>query len=274
MIPLLPAPSLGIDIGGSKTQAVLLDEQARIVADHVRPTEVGSDGVIATALAAAGATPAIGSRGGGEGPLEGYLSRVPLPQPAATAVRATVHQNREAAGQRTGRTLRLELDVVESAWRPEGANDPEVPILAFAERGKSPSVPGPLVRVPVGTTVMLSLRNRADSAIVIGGLRPGTDAARDTVQTAAPAYPWSNRTPSRAIASKAAMYLALSGRDPSSRLLPITSSTSISTPISSSASSFSWVALRTIMSTSCGWSVCARRRRLAKWDAMAHFRRF
>jgi hypothetical protein len=42
----------------------------------------------------------------------------------------------------------------------------------------------------------------------------------------------------------------------------------------STASSFSWVALRTIMSTSCGWSVCARRRRLAKWDAMAHFRRF
>ncbi|MFT4225097.1 ROK family protein [Micropruina sp.] len=54
MTPSPPtAPSLGIDIGGSKTQAVLLDEQGRIVADHVRPTQPGADGVLATALAAA-----------------------------------------------------------------------------------------------------------------------------------------------------------------------------------------------------------------------------
>lgn len=133
-------------------------------------------GVVLQAQLAA-ASPAMAARG--------PLPRIPLPKPAANAARAEVHQNRIAAGVRTGRVLRLELDVVESAWRPEGADDPEVPILAFAERGKSPSVPGPLVRVPVGTAVILSLRNRADSAIVIGGLRPGTDAARDTVQLAA-----------------------------------------------------------------------------------------
>lgn len=47
------APRLGIDIGGTKTQAVLLDADARIVADHVRQTELGADGVIRSALAAA-----------------------------------------------------------------------------------------------------------------------------------------------------------------------------------------------------------------------------
>ncbi len=47
------APTLGIDIGGSKTQGIVLDGQSRIVADRVRPTEPGPDGVVATALATA-----------------------------------------------------------------------------------------------------------------------------------------------------------------------------------------------------------------------------
>ena len=37
--------------------------------------------------------------------------------------------------------------------------------LAFAESGKAPAVPGPLLRAPVGTTVRLTLRNRSDSAL-------------------------------------------------------------------------------------------------------------
>jgi glucokinase len=47
------APTLGIDIGGSKTQGVVLDARSRIVADRVRRTEPGPDGVLATALAVA-----------------------------------------------------------------------------------------------------------------------------------------------------------------------------------------------------------------------------
>ena len=50
-----------------------------------------------------------------------------------------------SSGTRTGTTLTLALDVVESAWKPEGDDDPEVPVLAFAERGKSPTVPGPMI---------------------------------------------------------------------------------------------------------------------------------
>lgn len=46
-------PTLGIDIGGSKTQGVVLDERSRIVADRVRHTEPGADGVLATASAVA-----------------------------------------------------------------------------------------------------------------------------------------------------------------------------------------------------------------------------
>jgi len=45
------APSLGIDIGATKTQGIVLDAHARVIADRVRPTEPGPDGVVATALA-------------------------------------------------------------------------------------------------------------------------------------------------------------------------------------------------------------------------------
>lgn len=112
------------------------------------------------------------------------LPRVPLPKPAVTAARAEVHQSTTAAGRMVGRTLTLEVDIVESRWSPEGADDPEVPILAFAERDRAPTVPGPLIRVPVGTTMKLTLRNRTDSALVIGGLRSRMSEAQDTIQLA------------------------------------------------------------------------------------------
>ncbi|MBC8089854.1 MAG: multicopper oxidase domain-containing protein [Phycisphaerae bacterium] len=117
--------------------------------------------------------------------LVASLPRVPLPKPAVGVARAAVHQNTVAAGHLVGGKWRLELDVVESAWKPEGDTDPEVPILAFAERGRAPLVPGPLLRVRRGTTVSLSLRNRSDSTLVIGGLRPGARLKDDTVQLAA-----------------------------------------------------------------------------------------
>lgn len=46
-------PSLGIDIGGTKTQAVLLDASSRVIANRVRRTDRGPDGVVGGALALA-----------------------------------------------------------------------------------------------------------------------------------------------------------------------------------------------------------------------------
>lgn len=45
--------TLGIDIGGTKTQGIVLDGQARVIADRRRRTATGPAGVIATALAVA-----------------------------------------------------------------------------------------------------------------------------------------------------------------------------------------------------------------------------
>ena len=110
--------------------------------------------------------------------------REPLPRPVLNAPMTQVNDNRRPAGSLSGRTLTLSLDVVEAAYQPEGEHDPVVRVLAFAESGKAPQVPGPLLRAPLGTTVRLTLRNRSDSAVMIGGLRPSMPADRDTVHLA------------------------------------------------------------------------------------------
>lgn len=119
-----------------------------------------------------------------QAPLVTPPPRIPLPRPAANAVRASVHANHTPAGTLNGRILTIALDVVEGAWRPEGDDDPEVPVFVFAERGKGPLVPGPLIRVTKGTEVRLSLRNTVDTAITIGGLRPGAVRGLDTLTLA------------------------------------------------------------------------------------------
>jgi manganese oxidase len=111
--------------------------------------------------------------------------REPLPRPVPNAPMTQVNDNRRPAGTLSGGTLTLSLDIVEAAYQPEGEHDPVVRALAFAETGKAPQVPGPLVRAPVGTTVRLTVRNRSDSAVMLGGLRHSMPADRDTLHVAA-----------------------------------------------------------------------------------------
>lgn len=108
-----------------------------------------------------------------------------LPRPIPTATVASVNDNRRPAGRMERGTLTLSLDLIEAAYQPEGPDDPVVRAIAFAESGKAPTVPGPLLRAPLGTMVRLTLRNRTDSAFTIGGLRRSLPAADDTVQLAA-----------------------------------------------------------------------------------------
>ena len=111
--------------------------------------------------------------------------RLPLPRPAANAPMAAINQNRVPAGTLRNGILTIALDVVEAAWQAEGPEDPVVRILALAERGKAPQVPGPLLRAPQGTTVHLTVRNRSDSAIMLSGFRHSLAARDDTLHLAA-----------------------------------------------------------------------------------------
>jgi FtsP/CotA-like multicopper oxidase with cupredoxin domain len=109
-------------------------------------------------------------------------SMVPAALPGAVSV--AINDNRTAAGALRNGTLTVAFDVIESAWRPEGDDDPLVRVFAFAEPGKSPMVPGPLLRAPAGTTVHFTVNNRTDSTLVLHGLRPTMRPELDTVTLA------------------------------------------------------------------------------------------
>jgi manganese oxidase len=111
--------------------------------------------------------------------------RVPLPRPAANAPMVVINQNLVGAGRVADKTLNIDFDIVEAAWRPEGPNDPVVRVFALAERGKTPQVPGPMIRAQAGTRVRLSLRNRTDSSLMMSGFRQSLKRSDDTLNVAA-----------------------------------------------------------------------------------------
>jgi manganese oxidase len=67
--------------------------------------------------------------------------------------------NVERAGVLRHGVLTVTLDAKESRFWVHGPNRPGTTIEAFSEAGRQPQMPGPLLRVPVGTGVRLSVRN-------------------------------------------------------------------------------------------------------------------
>src|SRR4029078_1832623 len=90
----------------------------------------------------------------------------PAPASAVSLPMATANDNREAAGVLKDGVLTLRLVAEEARWRPEGQSeaDPTRTIQAFAEEGQAPQIPGPLVRVPEGTEIRMSVRNAIPGA--------------------------------------------------------------------------------------------------------------
>src|SRR5579862_2943338 len=81
------------------------------------------------------------------------------------------NDNRIAAGTLAGGTLNLSLDARVGNWFPDGPGKDSVPVEAFAESGKPLQIPGPLVRVPAGTSVVATVRNSiAGTVLTIKGI--------------------------------------------------------------------------------------------------------
>jgi FtsP/CotA-like multicopper oxidase with cupredoxin domain len=81
-----------------------------------------------------------------------------------------------------GDTLTLDLEVRMGIWRPESPSGPAIEVAAFAEAGKAAQIPGPLIRVPTGTTIVARVKNALpDSAISIHGLVTRPAAAWDSL---------------------------------------------------------------------------------------------
>jgi FtsP/CotA-like multicopper oxidase with cupredoxin domain len=93
----------------------------------------------------------------------------------AGPVHPVVHpnDNRAPAGRIHGDTLELDLEVRMATWRPESEDGPAIEVAAFGEFGHDPEIPGPLIRVQTGTTIVASVRNQlTDSTIAVHGLVP------------------------------------------------------------------------------------------------------
>ena len=61
--------------------------------------------------------------------------------------------------------LTITLEAKESTWWLNGPKRPPMAIAAFSEPGKAPLIPGPLIRVPLGTDIRLSVRNSLQTPI-------------------------------------------------------------------------------------------------------------
>ncbi len=62
-------------------------------------------------------------------------------------------------------------------WYPEAADGPYVDVAAVGEEGQTPTIPGPLIRVPAGTTIVATIRNDLpDSAAWVRGMAKRPEA--------------------------------------------------------------------------------------------------
>ena len=79
------------------------------------------------------------------------------------------NDNRHSAGVLEKGVLTLALEARQGRWHPEGEGGRALDVAAFAEEGKAPSTPGPLIRVTVGTTVRATIHNTLDKPLTVFG---------------------------------------------------------------------------------------------------------
>jgi len=107
------------------------------------------------------------------------------PSPASLP-EAAPNTNRKAAGRLSHDTLFVSLEARPALWRPDEQESPPVEIQAFSEAGGAPSIPGPLLRVREGATIVATIRNSVpDSTLVVHGFLPHPAAKDDTIQVKA-----------------------------------------------------------------------------------------
>ena len=113
--------------------------------------------------------------------LIGLLSLVP---PRAAAPALVPNDNRIAAGTLSNGVLTLKLVAQEGTLYPEGPSGFAIPVLAFGEAGKAPRAPGPLIRVPAGTELRITVHNTLTRLLRLRGLQDHGAAALDTFDLA------------------------------------------------------------------------------------------
>jgi FtsP/CotA-like multicopper oxidase with cupredoxin domain len=126
------------------------------------------------------------------------------------AERIVPNDNRQAAGTLKHGVLTVAIEARTGIWRPEGDSGRALDVAAFAEAGKALSTPGPVIRVPVGTEIHATIRNRLDKPLIVYGFGK-TRGPSDSV-----IVPVNGTTPVqfKAMAPGTYYYLGKRGMDP------------------------------------------------------------
>jgi manganese oxidase len=82
----------------------------------------------------------------------------------SAALEVHPNPNTMSAGMLHDGVLTVALEAKASLWRFSDTRPP-MTVAAFSEQGKSPLMPGPLLRVPVGTHLRLTIRNSLDKPL-------------------------------------------------------------------------------------------------------------
>ncbi len=101
-----------------------------------------------------------------------FGAALPVYTPAAERAfvpRVVVNDNRHAAGTLRSGVLTLRLEARLADWHPDGEDAPGATVPAFAEEGRPARIPGPLIRVPAGTEVALTLHNSLAQTLTVRG---------------------------------------------------------------------------------------------------------
>src|SRR5688572_11025963 len=98
--------------------------------------------------------------------------------------RVTPNDNRAPSGVlRDGRLL-LRLEARLAMWHPHADDGPGAMMAAFAADDAPPSIPGPLVRVPTGTVIEVTLRNALPDTLRVHGLHDRIAGESDAAESA------------------------------------------------------------------------------------------
>lgn len=88
------------------------------------------------------------------------------------------NENHQPGGILSQGVLSLQLQIARGEWHPEAENGMGLSVYAFGEEGHPLQNPGPLIRVPQGTQVRISLRNQLNVPVTVHGLADsGVDSA-------------------------------------------------------------------------------------------------
>ena len=92
------------------------------------------------------------------------------------------NDNRRPAGRLKDGVLTVHLVARNGSWYPEGPHGLARAVAAFAEEGGPLQNPGPLIRVPSGTEVRISVRNSLGVPLTLHGLAERRGVLADTFQ--------------------------------------------------------------------------------------------